>query len=45
MVREKLEATILPPAVLISHRKSFQETICMSTGECCIVDDLRPGTL
>ena len=34
---EKLEATILLPAVLISHRKSFQGTMCMSTGKCCIV--------
>lgn len=37
MVREKLEVVILPSAVLISPRKSFQGTICSSIGNGCLV--------
>lgn len=45
MVRKKIEARIPPSAIQTSHRKSFQATICMSTGKCGIKLNSRPSSL
>lgn len=46
MVRGKLEATILPSAVLTSHRKGLQGTVCLCTGSAAWSwNDSRPSSL